>query len=232
MAQLLAGAGYEPSAADWEYYEEIRARLEHANQTMNLTRLTEPMDFYRKHVLDSVLPFLNVTALAKLAPHGVLCADIGSGCGFPGLAVRRLFPHWEIALIEKTIKKAAFLEDTVGGMQLERTYVVPLEARAAPSAAKVMRRGCKVVLARAVGRIAVVTEMARQLVSKDGMVVHYKGGTIAEDEWSEGRKAASKAGQMLVRPKKYALPPDAERSVVLARKRTAADRKNHHTSKP
>ena len=223
IRDLFATAGYEPSDADWQFYEELRERIVLANETMNLTRLVAPKEFFQKHVLDSVLPFLVTPALKKLPEHGVLAADVGTGCGFPGLALHRLYPEWEIALIEKTIKKADFLERTVEEMGIERVYVVPLEARAAPAAAKVLRRGCRVVVARAVGRLAAVTETARGLLAKDGVLVHYKGGTIDDEELEEGRRAASKAGLMQIRPKRYTLPPDAERSVVLMRKRGAKD---------
>lgn len=200
-----------------DFFESLRQAIVRANRRMNLTRITEPDEFMRKHVLDSWLPFRVVPALRDLDEKGLLVADVGSGAGFPGLVVARLRPHWEVALIERTQKKAGFLEAMRDDLGLGNVYVVPLDAREAAGRVPALRRGCDLVLARAVGRLAPVTRAAAPLVRPGGLLVHYKGGRLEPGELTEGRTAAAAARLIQGDPVVYDLPPDARRSVILSR---------------
>lgn len=200
-----------------EFFESLREAIVRANRRMNLTRITEPEEFMRKHVLDSWLPFRVVPALRRLPEKGLLVADLGSGAGFPGLVVARLRPAWEVALIERTQKKAGFLEAMRDDLGLGNVYVVPLDAREAAGRVPVLRRGCDVVLARAVGRLAPVTRAAAPLLGPGGLLVHYKGGRLEPGELTEGRTAAKALRLIQGEPVVYDLPPDAKRSVILSR---------------
>ncbi len=211
-------AGLPLSDDDWDFFEALRARVIAANEHMNLTRLTEPEDFYRKHVLDSALPLLRVPVLGDIPEDGMLAADVGSGAGFPGLVFARLYPGWSLALIERTGKKAGFLEDTIEALGVENAHVVPFDAAEAANRAAVLRGGCHLVLARAVGRLAKVTKAAALLLAQGGLLVHYKGGTIDPEELEEGRKAAKKLRLKQHPPVRYELPPDAARSAVLVQR--------------
>jgi len=213
---LFAGCGVELTSGDRAWFERLFEAVLDANRRMNLTRITLRDEFYAKHVLDSILPFVCVPELAALeAPQ--LVADIGSGAGFPGLVLARLRPDWSIALIERTQKKAAFLDETIEALGLENAYAVPFDAREAPRHADVLAHGCGIVTARAVGRIADVTKTAAGLLRPRGLIVHYKGGTPDPDELADGRKEAQRLGIAQDEPFVYDLPPDARRSVVISR---------------
>lgn len=216
---LFAAAGVPLAEEDWDFFARLRERILEANRRMNLTRITEPREFFSKHVLDSVLPFFLVPEL-KALPRRLLAADIGSGAGFPGLALARLNPRWDVALIERTQKKAVFLEETIEELGIGNAYVVPFDAGEAPRHAKVLRRGCRLVVARAVGRIAAVTALAAPLLGTRGVIVHYKGGQPEEAELREGKIAAGRRRYKQTDPVAYDLPPDARRSVVLVVNRT------------
>jgi 16S rRNA (guanine527-N7)-methyltransferase len=200
-----------------DFFERLRQAIVRANRHMNLTRITEPDEFMRKHVLDSWLPFRVVPALRALDEKDLLVADLGSGAGFPGLVVARLRPAWEVALIERTQKKAGFLEAMREDLGLGNVYVVPLDAREAAGRVPALRRGCDLVLARAVGRLAPVTRAAAPLVRPGGLLVHYKGGRLEMGELTEGRTAAAALRLIQGNPVVYDLPPDARRSVILSR---------------
>jgi 16S rRNA (guanine527-N7)-methyltransferase len=218
---------------DVEFFERLRQAVIRANRRMNLTRLTEPRDFYTKHILDSLLPFRVVPALRELEPRQRV-ADLGSGAGFPGLVVARLHPEWEVVLIERTRKKALFLEETHEELGLENVYVVPLDAREAAGRVRLLRRGCDLVLARAVGRVAAVSRSAAPLLRRGGLLVHYKGGRPDRKEIEEGRAAAADLGLTQGDPVVYDLPPDARRSVILSRasgRRRSAGRPRRRASR-
>jgi len=197
--------------ADRDFYERLRQCVLKGNERMNLTRIVEPEEFLRKHVLDSLLPFLVVPALRDL-PDRLVLADLGSGAGFPGLPLSRLRPGWTITLLERTRKKAAFLAETIEELGIRNVSVLAADGReAAP-----LKGRCDVVTARAVGEIADVVRAAEGLLAPHGVVVHYKGD-VSGEELEEGAAAAKKLGLVQEGPFAYALPPDAKRAVVLSR---------------
>jgi 16S rRNA (guanine527-N7)-methyltransferase len=227
IRDLFSSAGLEIRGEDWEFFEELYEAVVGANRKMNLTRLTGRREFYLKHVLDSALPFLLEPRLAELDEQ-LLVADLGSGAGFPGLVLARLHPGWDLALIERTQKKAAFLEEMVEILDLKRVYVVPLDARDAPGRVPALDHGCDLVTARAVGRVSDVTRSAAALLKPGGLLVHYKGRNPDEREIADGRRTARGLGFEQRPPLAYDLPPDMGRSVVLAVSRSSGRRRTAH----
>jgi 16S rRNA (guanine527-N7)-methyltransferase len=74
------------------------------NQKINLTSVRIPEECITRHFGESLL-------LSKVAPlHGRLL-DIGSGAGFPGLAIKLLAPELQVVLLEPVAKKRAFLKE-------------------------------------------------------------------------------------------------------------------------
>jgi 16S rRNA (guanine527-N7)-methyltransferase len=51
-------------------------------------------------------------------------ADIGTGAGFPGLALKILLPEAQMFLVESNIKKATFLREVVRALGLAGTKVL------------------------------------------------------------------------------------------------------------
>ena len=78
--------------------------LELGNSQFNLTAIRDRPGMLRKHVLDSLTlqPYL----------HGVRVADVGTGAGFPGLALAIVDAQRRFTLIEATGKKARFVAQT------------------------------------------------------------------------------------------------------------------------
>jgi len=94
-----------------------------ANQRLNLTRIVEPAEVERRHLLDSLtcaLPVLD----ALQAGAAWRCLDVGSGGGLPGIPLAIAFPALQVTLLEATGKKAAFLRDALADLQLSSASVV------------------------------------------------------------------------------------------------------------
>jgi 16S rRNA (guanine527-N7)-methyltransferase len=98
------------------------------NQKISLTSLTSPKEILQRHFGESMFA-------AHVVPvrHGRL-ADVGSGAGFPGLALKLLSPELDVLLIEPNTKKAAFLAEVkrqlgLPGVEILRTR---FEALAVP----------------------------------------------------------------------------------------------------
>lgn len=228
MRALFASAGVPMAPEDWAFFERLRLSIVAGNAAMNLTRLVEAPDFYRKHVLDAALPFFVVPKLRALG-DGLLVVDVGSGAGFPGLVLARLRPTWDVGLVERTRKKADFLERAIAELRLENAFVVPMDAKEAAAQAPLLSRKCDLVVARAVGRIAEVTRDAARFLRRGGMLVHYKGGDPPEDELLEGAGTAEALDMRQEAPFRYDLPPDAKRSVVIVVNRSTGRTRSEGT---
>lgn len=90
--------------------------LERGNAQFNLTAIRDRPGMLRKHVLDSL----------SLQPYlrGERLADVGTGAGFPGLALAVINPQRRFTLIEATGKKARFVEQTAQRIGLGNVLVV------------------------------------------------------------------------------------------------------------
>ncbi len=82
------------------------------NAQFNLTAITDVSRIVADHFEDS----LAINGFFDLSLVGML-ADIGSGAGFPGLALKIMYPSLPVVLIEVSKKKGEFLSlvaDTLG----------------------------------------------------------------------------------------------------------------------
>ena len=85
-----------------EKFKELQKIISKINKTTNLTRLVEGDEYWISQVYDSVWPFI------KKSGHrfdGKKFIDIGSGCGFPGLAYAITHPNSEVYLVDSSRKK-------------------------------------------------------------------------------------------------------------------------------
>ena len=196
---------------DLAWFEHLYDVVMEANARMNLTRITDREEFFVKHIVDSALPFFIVPELLDL-PGSLRAADLGSGAGFPGLVLARLNPGWKFALIERTQKKARYLDDARKRLELPNVHVIGKDAREAGIAR------CDLVVARAVGPLAKVTRAAAPLLKRRGRLVHYKGGALQEPEIAEGFRAARNLGLGQNDPIAYEIPPGGDgRTLVISR---------------
>ena len=94
--------------------QERRARLEAlyghlvgVNRWLNLTTITEPREYLKYHVLDSLT--LEVDSRLRHLSEGAPCVDLGSGGGYPGLPLALWHPQVPWVLVDARRKKAEFL---------------------------------------------------------------------------------------------------------------------------
>ena len=136
------------------------------NQSVNLTSVVEPAEILARHFGESMF-------ICSLMPvEKCRLADIGSGAGFPGLAVKIACPEIHLTLIESNKKKCAFLSEVVRALEFENVEVMPIrfeEARVAPDFAEV-------ITARAVGGFSDVLRWAKTALARRGHVILWLGG--------------------------------------------------------
>ena len=103
------------------------------NQKMNLTAITEYDEVMKKHFIDS----LSLVKAVDFLNEGMDCEknviDVGTGAGFPGLALKIAFPKLQVTLLDSLNKRILFLEEVIQKLGLQG--VVALHGRAEDFAA-------------------------------------------------------------------------------------------------
>jgi 16S rRNA (guanine527-N7)-methyltransferase len=88
------------------------------NQRVSLTSVTDLSEILERHFAESM------TAAPLIHPQNGRLADVGSGPGFPGLALKILLPKLQVFLIERDTKKSAFLNEVIRFANLDQTTVI------------------------------------------------------------------------------------------------------------
>ena len=175
-------------------------RLLSVNETMNLTRITEPEAVAVKHFADSLtlLP-----ALPQL-PLGATMMDVGTGAGFPGVPLKIARPDLKLTLLDSLAKRLTFLKDACAELVWEGVTFV--HARAEDAGRDLRHRDCyDLVTARAVAALPLLLEWCGPLVAVGGRFVALKGGA-AEEELAEAGPMADKLGLFLLADISLTLP--------------------------
>jgi 16S rRNA (guanine527-N7)-methyltransferase len=85
---------------------------------VNLTAIRDPLEILYRHFGESMFA-------AKVVELGQCrLADIGTGAGFPGLALKILLPEAQVVLVESNIKKATFLAEVVRALGIAGANVL------------------------------------------------------------------------------------------------------------
>ena len=147
-----------------------------ANQTMNLTRLTNPQDAAIKHVYDSVAPWRHFASARRVL-------DAGTGAGFPGLPLSIVLPDTQFTLTESIHKKARFVDSAVEALDLHNVNVV---AERAEEMALMQRH--EIIIARAVAPIHKLIDLFKKPLKQGAALMLYKGPEV-DQEIEEGRAA-------------------------------------------
>lgn len=88
------------------------------NEKVNLTSIRDPVEILYRHFCESMYAAVAVPSLT-----GRL-ADVGSGAGFPGLALKIARPELHVFLIESNVKKATFLAEVARELGVADTRVL------------------------------------------------------------------------------------------------------------
>ncbi len=138
------------------------ALLEKWNQAYNLTAIRDSGKMVSGHLLDclAVIPYLT----------GSRMLDAGSGAGFPGIPVAVARPDIQVALLDSSQKKAAFLRQAVADLQLKNATVVCERVEAWHAAEKF-----DFIISRAFAEIAQFIALTKHLLAPRGTFAAMKG---------------------------------------------------------
>jgi 16S rRNA (guanine527-N7)-methyltransferase len=186
VAELLPSTFAERS-------EAYVALLLRANERLNLTRITEPHEVARLHLLDAVAP------VALLDRGGTKSAvDLGSGGGIPGIPLAIARPEVRWLLVDSVGKKATVLREFADALGLSNVSVSAERAETL-GRSELHRERHDLVAARACAALPVLAELAMPLLAIGGALLAWKGPLTDEgDEVRRGRSALALLGGELV----------------------------------
>lgn len=153
------------------YYE----MLTQWNEVMNLTGITEYHEVMKKHFIDSL-------SLVRIFDTSVSCnlIDVGTGAGFPGLALKIAFPQMEITLLDSLNKRILFLNAVIEELQLKG--VTALHGRAEDYARPgKLREQYDLCVSRAVANLSSLAEYCLPFVKTGGCFISYKSDKSGEE---------------------------------------------------
>lgn len=148
------------------------------------TTVRDPAHAVDRHVADSLVALdLDVVRGARRI------ADLGSGAGWPGLALAVALPGADVRLVESAARRCRYLEAAVAAAALGNATVVGARAEDWPNGIGAH----DLVAARAVAALPVLCEYAAPLLADGGWLVAWKG-TVPPEEAAAGAAAAAILG--------------------------------------
>jgi 16S rRNA (guanine527-N7)-methyltransferase len=148
--------------------EQIRSYVELLlkwNKRISLTSVLDPQEIVKYHFAESFLATKAVNALC-----GRL-ADVGSGAGFPGMALKMYTPTLQVTLIESNSKKCVFLAEVIRSLELETVDVLCSRYEDRGKSAKPFN----FVSARALGSILSFLNWTESAISDSGRALLWLG---------------------------------------------------------
>ena len=187
LTPLLQAAGLPVTADAVQKLNRYWAMLIDWNGRMDLTSVP-PRDMGEKHFLDSLLPLTR----PELFPAACSLIDVGTGSGFPGLALAIARPDCRVTLLEAMQKRCQFLQAVCDELGLANVRVIQNRAEIAGQDAA-HREQYDRAAARAVAPLNVLCEYLLPFVRPGGMALCWKG-PAAEEELPDGAFAANALG--------------------------------------
>lgn len=207
----LLALGLEPLspaclAQFWLYFLE----LDKWNRKMNLVAKAAEKDILETHFLDSL------TLLPEVSDGPLL--DVGSGAGFPGLALKIARPELSVILLEPRQKRVSFLRHVIRSLHLSGIEVVADRLSADDQAFVETHGQFPLITSRALSEIDPFLALVTPISSAGGRVLCMKGPRC-EDELARWRQQSPFSPFVMERWVRFTLPfSGAERSVVIFRK--------------
>jgi 16S rRNA (guanine527-N7)-methyltransferase len=135
------------------------------NRSVSLTSITDPVEIVARHFGESMF-------ISKLLPvENCRLVDIGTGAGFPGLALKIAVPTLNLTLIESNKKKCAFLSEVVRSLQFTDVEIRPERFEQIRSDAIL----ANIITSRAVGEFKQLLRWSAHALARRGHLVLWVG---------------------------------------------------------
>lgn len=180
------------------------------NEKINLTAITDSEGVTIKHFLDSLTIFNYVDI-----PEGAKVIDVGTGAGFPGLAMLIARPDLDITLMDSTKKRLMVIENILEAIGLKANVVHSRAEEAGQN--KKFREKYDFSTARAVTNLRDLAEYCLPFVKVGGSFIPMKSAK-AQEEIAEGKKAIHVLGGQIISQDSFELLDCGERTIINVKK--------------
>ena len=170
-ADSIRQSGIHPSPALLDSIAAYTELLLRWNRKLNLTAITDPAEIVSRNFAESFL-----AARWLSASDGVLW-DVGSGAGFPGLALKLVLSRWRVHLVEPSTKKCAFLSEAARTLSFSDVHV----ERSSWQTADVAEHSVNTITSRAMGGHAELADWASRVLVSVGNLILWVGADEAEN---------------------------------------------------
>ena len=214
MLESILTDGFEklniiPDADAVSRYRVYYEYLEEINKVMNLTAISGEEDVARLHFLDCA------AVLTEADLKGKRAIDVGTGAGFPGLALKIACPQMHLTLLDSLDKRINFLKETCAKLGFEDVSCIHARAEEAP---KEYRESFDYAFSRAVARLDILCELCLPMVKTGGAFIAMKGPDF-EEELNEAKKGIALLGGKVEKCVGYTIPDtDITHSLIIIRK--------------
>ncbi|MEH1872379.1 16S rRNA (guanine(527)-N(7))-methyltransferase RsmG [Nostoc sp.] len=178
---------WQPTVQEQAQFQKLYELILEGNRQLNLTRITDPQEFWEKHLWDSlrpIAPLLSANFSPTLLLPGTSASpaliDIGTGAGFPGIPVTIIAPNCTMTLMDSTRKKITFIDNIL--TELALTNAKTIVGRAEEIGHHPQHRlAYDIALIRAVGAASVCAEYTLPLLKPGGLALIYRGNWTDEE---------------------------------------------------
>lgn len=180
------------------------------NEKINLTAITDPDGITVKHFTDSLAVFRYADI-----PQNAKVIDVGTGAGFPGVAMLIARPDLKLTLLDSTKKKLTVIEDILSALGLKAEIV---HARAEEAAKRAeYREQFDFATARAVANLRELSEYCLPFVKKGGYFISMKSAKT-DEEIDGAKKAIAVLGGKIEAMNAFNLADAGERTIIMIKK--------------
>src|ERR687886_2909172 len=174
---------WQPTTEQQRLFQQLYEAILQGNRQLNLTRITEPLEFWEKHLWDSLRgvwlqesEMRNQESESKneTQPQSLKLIDIGTGAGFPGLPVAIAFPHHVVTLLDSTRKKISFLDVLIAKLGI-KNVTTSIGRAETISHQPQHRQTYDIALLRAVAPAPICAEYALPFLKTGGLAILYRG---------------------------------------------------------
>lgn len=176
-ARLMAGARELGVVLDAEQRGQLLrfiGMLARWSTVYNLSAIRGHGPILQQHVLDclAVLPPM----VRWAGGRAIRVLDVGSGAGLPGLVIAVARPDWRVTTVDAVAKKAAFVRQAAGELQLGNLEAIHGRAESLPALP-----AFDLITCRALSALGEFTAASRHCLSEQGVWAAMKGVDPAEE---------------------------------------------------
>ena len=180
------------------------------NEKINLTAIIEPKEVILKHFIDSL-------TISKYIENNKTLADVGTGAGFPGIALKIYRSDLKITLVDSLNKRINFLNEVIKELDLKEIKTVHSRIEDFGKN-KEYREKFDYTTARAVANLSVLSEYLIPIAKIDGKCICMKGSNI-EEELNTSKNAIKILGGKIQKIEEFNLPKsDITRNIIIIKK--------------